>query len=470
MGDFRIGVQTPGLEEAVANFDKLDASQKKAFQAAVGLDRAQRNVGKAARSASDEVGSACRTMVGQLAGVASGTEIVLKLFAAVKADMERIQHLDAGAAAKQREFAAASGALLARGLKPAEVGRYEQFAKQQSAASGVSTTDILGAAAALEQTGADGNDIRNALARGVQAKRLAPGLDLAGFAGGTLRVQQALGVGAGPASNLSLLLDEGARKDLAGAKAFAAGSGMSLPQVLALQELMEQRAGIEPAAARGGLEKALKLGVPAQRLAAGNLTAFDIQRIRRAKGGATLAAALEGSAGTLAELQGSFAGALGGGDLIAERLAARGEAAMNAEAGAQTAAKLTVSQINDIPGGRRDVALANLRAERDRRRLGFFQDPSYKIREYLVSTGALSGEEAQTNLAAADDLSGTVGAAVRGDRAAQSQVAFGMLAPLMKDLSAAVSSAVTHGTIEGWQRLDRLFQNSAAHPVNNDPN
>jgi hypothetical protein len=40
----------------------------------------------------------------------------------------------------------------------------------------------------------------------------------------------------------------------------------------------------------------------------------------------------------------------------------------------------------------------------------------------------------------------------------------------MKDLSAAVSSAVMHGTIEGWQRLDRLFQNSAAHPVNNDPN
>lgn len=286
MAELSLGVDAPNIQAAIAAFGALNKEQQAAVLHSQGLVEAHRKLTGTSRDAQREMTAGWRAIAGELGVV---TTMAGALTAALGGARQMWQQYKAetaaaggGHAAEVQNFAQ----LLQQPKlvnRPGDAQAIRQFISTQAQRGLGKSSDLYAAAGAAVGMGGDLADVINATTGAAQQKQLVPSTDTAGWAKGYMASRRA-GFGAQGAANLATIVGPTGGGSIAGLAAMAEASGLSLPDLMALQETVAGELGVEPQEVQSMISRAVAGGVKMDEIVSGKIRPSTRRKLKNARG------------------------------------------------------------------------------------------------------------------------------------------------------------------------------------------
>jgi hypothetical protein len=319
MAELSLGVDAPAIQAAIAAFGSLNKEQQAAVLHAQGLVEAHRKLTGASRDAQKEMSAGWRTIASELGVVTTMAGALAATLGAARQMWQQLKTESAAAGAGHAAEVASFAKLVQLPEligKPGQAAAIRSFVETQARRGTGSQADLYAAAGAAVSMGGELGDVMSATLAGARQKQLVPTTDVSGFAKAYMASRKA-GVGSAGAANLATSAGPAGGQSIAALAAIAQASGVSLPDLMALQATVSAELGKDPEEVQGMVARAVAGGVKLDELVSGNIRGSTRRKLKNARGiqllgalqsGRERFAAYRGQFGALAAGQGSVVG------------------------------------------------------------------------------------------------------------------------------------------------------------------
>jgi hypothetical protein len=307
MAELSLGVDAPAIQAAIAAFGSLNKEQQAAVLHAQGLVEAHRKLTGASRDAQKEMSAGWRTIAAELGVVTTMAGALAAALGAARQMWQQYKTETAAAGAGHAASVANFAQLVQMPEligKPGTAAAIRSFIGAQTRRGAGTGADLYAAAGAAVAMGADLGDVQTATLAAARQKQLVPATDTAGFAKAYMASRKA-GIAPAGAANLATLAGPGGGQSIAALAAIAQASGVSLPDLMALQETVAAELGKEPEEVQGMVARAVAGGVRLDEIVSGKIRGSTRRKLKNARG-IQLLGALESGRSRFEERRGQF--------------------------------------------------------------------------------------------------------------------------------------------------------------------